>query len=755
MGKNLGIEKSRSRGKTASTSATAVAERETAKLVGQSITRVDAIDKVLGKTQFPGDLAKPEMLYMKVLFAHRPHARIKAIDTRAALATPGVVAVLTANDVPCNEYGMIERDQPVLCGDIVRYVGDKVALVVAKTERAAVIGRERLVVEYENLPVLSDPQRALDPDAPILHSKKGTNLLAQRRIRKGDIEAGFAQADVIVESEYMTPHQEHAYLQPEAGLAYVDEQGRVVVETAAQWSHDDRQQIAHALELPEDQVRVIYTYCGGAFGGREDVSIQIILALAAWKLKKPVKLTWEREESILGHHKRHPYFIRAKWGATRAGKLTAIQMDLLSDAGAYASTSAEVLNNSTAMCTGPYECENVWVNASTVYTNNPTCGAFRGFGAPQVAFAAEMQMSKLADALDRDPVELRMKNLWRDGSIQATGAPVPRPVGAIKVLEAAAQSVGWPVKKLSHQTSPKKRGFGVACGFKNVGYGFGFDEKCTVTLELHGKNEIEKVVVRGAASDAGQGAHTILTQFVGDALNVPLERIQLVTGDTSEADPVGSCSASRLTFMLGQAVHGAVALAREKWAITHERPVKVSYRFKPRPTTPLDPQTGASDPAISYSYATQIAEVEVDTETGQMALIRLISAHDVGRAVNPQQLTGQIEGGAAQGLGWATTENFVMKDGYVLTPNFTLYLMPTVLDVPEIFQTVILEDPDPQGPQGARGVGEMGLIPAAPALVAAVHDAIGVWFDQFPLTPERILRGLNATWEHNNTEGSI
>jgi CO/xanthine dehydrogenase Mo-binding subunit len=720
-------------------SATAVADRGTTKIVGQSIMRIDAIEKVLGKTQFPGDFSKPEMLYMKVLLARRPHAHIKKIDSSETLATPDVIAVFTAADVPCNEYGLIEPDQPVLCGDVVRFVGDKVALVIAKTEHAAVIGRERLVVDYENLLAITDPRRALDTNAPILHAKKGTNLLAQRRIRKGNIEMGFSKADTIVEAEYVTPHQEHAYLQVEAGLAYVDEQGRVVVETAAQWSHDDRHQIAHALELPEDRVRVIYTYGGGAFGGKEDVSVQIVLALAAWKLKKPVKLVWEREESIIGHHKRHPYIIKAKWGATRDGKLTAIQMDMLSDAGAYASSSREVLNNATAMCTGPYECENVSVDSRAVYTNNISCGAFRGFGAPQVEFAAEMQVNKLAHRLGLDPIEFRKKNLWRNGSIQATGARVPEPVGTINVLEAAAKAIGWPVKKSSSNKSHKEHGFGVACGFKNVGYGFGFDEKCTVTLELYGGNEIEKVIVRGGASDAGQGVHTILTQYVADALDVSLEKIQLVTGDTCEADPVGSCSASRLAFMLGQAVQGAAALANARWKASHERPVKVTYRFKPRPTTPLDPETGAGDPAISYCYATQIAEVEVDTDTGQITILRLISAHDVGKAINPQQLVGQIEGGAAQGLGWATVENFVMKDGFVMTPNFTLYLIPTVLDVPDSFQTVILEDPDPQGPHGARGVGEMGLIPAAPALVAAVHDAIGVWFDQLPLTPERVL----------------
>ncbi len=733
--------------KTSSTSATALQERETTKWVGQSIPRVDAIDKVLGKTQYPGDLSRPDMLHMKVLLARRPHARIKKMETKTTRATPDVITVLTASDVPCNEYGLIESDQPVLCGDIVRFVGDKVALIIAKTEHAAIVGRERLVVEYEDLPAITDPRRALEAKAPILHAKKGSNLLAQRRIRKGSIEQGFAKADVIIESEYTTPHQEHAFLQPEAGLAYVDEQERVVVETAGQWSHDDRHQIAHALKIPDEQVRVVYTYGGGAFGGKEDVSIQIVLALAAWKLRKPVKLVWEREESIIGHHKRHPYIIKAKWGATKDGKLTGIQMDMLSDAGAYASSSREVLNNATAMCTGPYECENVWVDSRAVYTNNPTCGAFRGFGAPQVEFAAEMQMNKLAQAVGLDPIEFRRKNVWRNGSIQATGAPVPQPVGVLNVLDAAAaRAADWtPQKRTSSQNkNAKKRGYGVAVGFKNIGYGFGFDERCAMTLELHGQNEIDKVVVRAAASDAGQGAHTILAQFAADALDVSLEKIQLVTGDTSVAAETGSCSASRLVFVMGNAVLETAKIAKQQWESTSERPVIVTHRYRPRRTTPLDPETGAGDPAISYCYATQIAEVEVDTETGHISIIQLLSALDVGKAVNPQQLIGQVEGGAAQGLGWATVEHFVMKEGYVMTPNFTLYLIPTVLDVPESMNTVVLEDPDPQGPLGARGIGEMGLIPAAPALASAVFDATGIWYDHLPLTPERVLRGLSS-----------
>ncbi|MFQ5342218.1 MAG: xanthine dehydrogenase family protein molybdopterin-binding subunit [Anaerolineae bacterium] len=761
----------------------------TDRLIGQSIPRVDALDKVVGRTPYPGDLSMPAMLHMKVLFARRPHARIKNIDASAALAHPGVVAVLTAEDVPVNEYGLMEPDQPALCGDVVRFVGDKVALIVGETVQAATEGRDLVQVEYEDLPALTDPRRALDDDAPLVHVEKGSNLLASFKIRKGDIEAGFAAADVIVEAEYRTPYQEHAYLQPEAGLAYIDDEGRVVIETAGQWSHDDRHQIAHALQLPEDQVRVVYKYAGGAFGGREDMSVQLILALAAWKLRRPVKIVWSREESIIGHHKRHPYIIRARWGARRDGKLTAIQMDLLGDAGAYASSSRAVQNNATVMATGPYECDNIHIDSRAVYTNNVPCGAFRGFGSVQAEFAAEMQMSKLAEKLHMDPVEFRMRNLFRAGSIQATNAPVPEPVGAVKVLEAAARAAGWtnegglwkrgtgkgelggtlrlgsgqargnsgevrgtgeeleernPKSEICNPKSAIRNGIGIACGYKNIGYSFGFNEKATVTLELHGRSEMEEVVVRAGASDVGQGVHTVLAQFVADQLEVPLGRLRLVTDDTAVAPETGSCSASRLTFMLGNAAIEAARQARERWLETDDDPVIVTYEYHARETTPLDEETGESDPCITFGYAAQAVEVEVDVETGQLHVVRVVSAHDIGRAINPQQVEGQIEGGVAQGQGYATIEDFIVENGEVLTPNLSTYLIPTVLDIPDETSSLILEDPDPEGPLGARGIGEMAMLAIGPAIVAAVHDATGVWFDQLPLTPERIVWGLAA-----------
>lgn len=723
--------------------------------LGLSLPRIDARAKVTGEALFPGDISMPGMLHMKILFAGRPHARIRRLDTSRAEAVPGVVAVLTAKDVPINEYGLVINDQPVLCGpgsrkegaDIVRFIGDQVALVIAETEKAAAIGRDLIEVEYEDLPLVTDPLAAMQPDAPLVHPELGTNILKHYRIRKGDIQAGFAQADVIVEGTYHTPYQEHAYLQPEAGLAYIDEAGRVTVVVAGQWTHEDQQQIAHALDLPLEQVRVIYPAIGGAFGGREDMSVQIVLALAAWKLRRPVKIIWSREESIIGHHKRHPMTFRTRWGATREGKIVAAEVEAIADAGAYAYTSTKVLGNTTLMCTGPYEIPHIKVDTYAVYTNNIPTGAFRGFGGPQGVFAAEMQVNKLAEALHMDPVELRRRNLLREGSLASIGAPFPPGVTIEQVVEKAAE-VGWTMDGGRRTTDDGGergtvvKGKGFACGFKNVGFSFGFPERCWATVELHGGAEIKQVVVRHAGADVGQGAHTVIVQMAAEAAGVPVERVKLIASDTAETGDSGSASASRMTFMAGNALRGAIEEALKKWR-DEERPAVATYVYRPPATTPFDPETGYSEhPNFAYGYVAQVAEVEVDTETGHVRLVRVVSAHDVGRAVNPQLIQGQIEGGVVQAQGYALMENLIVRDGHILNPYLSTYLIPTVLDIPDEVQSIILEYPDPRGPWGVRGMAEMPFLPLAAAIVAAVHDATGVWFDSFPLTPDRVLAGL-------------
>ncbi|MCS7248302.1 MAG: xanthine dehydrogenase family protein molybdopterin-binding subunit [Anaerolineales bacterium] len=732
------------------------------KWVGQSVHRVDAVGKVTGETLFPGDVNLPNQAYMKILFAQRPHAIIRRIDTSKAEALEGVIAVFTAKDVPNNEYGLIMPDQPVLCGpgsnkpyaDRVRFIGDQVALVIAETEEIAAKARDLIEVEYEDLPVVTDMVAAMQPDAPLLHPDRGSNVFCHYRIRKGDVEEAFKRCDVIIEGEYRTPSQEHAYLQPEAGVGYIDEEGRVTIQVAGQWTHEDQEQIAHALNLPLEKVRVIYPAIGGAFGGREDMSIQIVLALAALRLhergiNRPVKIIWSREESIIGHHKRHPFLIRAKWGATKEGKVIAAEMQLIADGGAYAYTSTKVLGNATLLCTGPYEIENVKVDSYAVYTNNIPTGAFRGFGGPQALFAAETQMNRLAEALGMDVVELRLRNVLREGSLLSVGTPLPKGVSIAQVIEECAKAAGWQQTEDGWKRPPKPqnpaphlwRGIGFACGFKNVGFSFGYPEQCWATVELYGGAEIERAIVRHAGADVGQGAHTVMAQIAAETLGIPLERVRLVLSDTALTDNSGSASASRMTFMAGNAIKKACEAALEKWR-AEERPVMIRYQYRPPATTPFDPQTGKCEPNFAYGYVAQAAEVEIDTETGHVRLLRVVSADDVGKAVNPIQVQGQIEGAVVQAAGYAVLENFVQKDGYVLTQHLSTYLIPSVLDIPERVDSLILEYPDPLGPYGARGVGEMPFLPLTPAVIAAVHDASGVWFSEFPLIPERVLRGL-------------
>jgi len=735
--------------------------------VGRSLQRIDALGKVTGETLYPGDIYLPGMLSMKILFAGRPHAIVRRLDTERAKRMPGVVAVFTASDVPVNEYGLILPDQPVLCGpgsakpyaDRVRFVGDQLAVVVAEDEAAAARALREIVVEFEDLPLVADVEAALTAGAPLLFPDRDSNVFCHYRIRKGDSDAAFRAADVVIQREYHTPVQEHAYLQPEAGVSYIDDEGRLTVEVAGQWTHEDQEQIAHALGLPLDQVRVIYPAIGGAFGGREDMSVQIVLALAVWRLsqrglRRPVRIVWSREESILGHHKRHAYTIRSKWGARRDGRLLAAEVEILQDGGAYAYTSTKVLGNSTLLCTGPYEFPNVTVDAYSVYTNNIPGGAFRGFGGPQASFTAEMQMNLLAEALGIDPVEIRRRNLLHEGALLSVGTPLPKGVTIDKVVDQCAEAVGWQVpagnaKRPGRDRLGKpaaahlRRGLGFACGFKNVGFSFGAPEHSWATVEIHGGASIERAVVYHAGAECGQGAHTVMAQMAAEALNLPMEKIELVVSDTARTGNSGSASASRMTFMAGNAIRGAAEQALAKWDL-EERPALGVFKYRPPTTTPLDPQTGKSEPNFAYGYVAEAVALEVDVETGQIHLLDVVCADDVGKAVNPQQVEGQIEGAVVQAGGYAILENFIQNAGKVRTMHLSTYLIPTVLDIPDRVRSLILEYPDPIGPWGARGMGEMPYLPFVPAVAAAVHDATGVWFYEFPLTPERVLFGLRA-----------
>ncbi|MFQ5437019.1 MAG: xanthine dehydrogenase family protein molybdopterin-binding subunit, partial [Anaerolineae bacterium] len=513
--------------------------------------------------------------------------------------------------------------------------------------------------------------------------------------------------------------------------------------------------------LPEEQVRIIYPAIGGAFGGREDMSLQIVLGLAAMRLKemgieRPVRIIWSREESMIGHHKRHEAKVRTKWGATKAGKITAVSAEVLMNSGAYAYTSTKVLGNFHLMVTGPYEIPNAHIDSYAITTNNVPGGAFRGFGGPQGAFAAENQMNKLADVLGMNPVELRLKNVLTAESLLTVQTPLPPGVSLTEVIERCAQEAEWEGEQLSVngkqlfssiQSLPPdprslKRGRGFACSFKNVGFSFGFPENCHAIIELYGKADIEKVILRHAAADVGQGSHTALKQMAAAAVGVDVSLVELDMSDTATSDNSGSVSASRMTFMAGNSIRGAAEKALAAWQ-NEERPAIGRFKYVPPTTEPYDPETGVCRPNFSYGYVAEAVELTVDVETGHIYIDRVVCANDVGKAINPNLVEGQIEGAVVQAHGYALMENLQTKDGHILNPLLSQYLIPGIRDVPQQVNSIIMEVPDPIGPWGARGMAEMPFLPLAPAITAALHDATGIWFDQLPLTPSRVVAKIN------------
>lgn len=745
--------------------------------VGEGAGRVDALDKVVGRAAFPADRIPADALVAKVVFTDRPHARLRALDLEPARAVPGVIAVFGSADVPVNEYGLTMFDQPVFVGtdhsgassvpcDVSRWEADHLALVVAETAAAADAGSVAVAdaARWDDLPVVGDIDAALADGAALVHPDNGlsTNAYTHYRIRKGDMDAGWASAAVVAEHTYEVPYQEHAYLQPEAALSYVDDEGRVTVEVAGQWTHEDREQIAHALALDDEQVRVIYPAIGGAFGGREDTSVQIVMALAALRLaaageRRPIGVRWSREESIVGHHKRHRGRITARWGATADGTICAVHSVAHLDAGAYNYTSNKVLGNLHLGQAGPYEVPNAHIDSYAVYTNAVPGGAFRGFGGPQAAFVAESQITRLAHQLGVDPVEIRRRNTLRDGSEGITQAPMPPGVTLPEVIDACAERAGWaeplrtapsfsPFASLAPAEGSLRRGRGFACAFKNVGFSFGFPERCEAEIVLHGDagdDAPTRAEVFHAGADVGQGAHTVFRQMAAEAVGLPLEAVSGRFSDTASSGDSGSASASRLTFMAGNSILGAAEEADKAWR-DGDRPAVGRFRYVPPPTEMLDPDTGQCQPNFSYGYVAQAVEITVDIDTGHIVVDRVTSTHDVGRAINPDLVVGQVEGAVVQGHGYTLSERLQVRDGRVLTPRLSTYLIPGIGDVPRVVDSVILELADPRGPWGARGMAEMPMMTYAPAVVAAVADATGVWFDAFPLTPDQVRAGLRA-----------
>jgi CO/xanthine dehydrogenase Mo-binding subunit len=731
--------------------------REAAGGVGASARRADGVPKVLGEFEYSSDMGMEGMLWGATLRSPHPRARIRSLDTSAARALPGVHAVLTHADVPGRKtYGLEHADQPVLAWSDVRFKGEPVAIVAADHPESARRAADAIAVDYEVLDPVTDAEQAMTPHAPALHD--GGNVLRRVQIRHGDPDAS---APVVVRGSYEVGMQDQAFLGPESGLAVPDGAGGVDLYIATQWLHVDRDQVAESLGLPPASVRLSLGGVGGAFGGREDLSMQIHACMLALRTRRPVKMVYSREESFVGHVHRHPCRMEYEHGADAGGRLVYVRARIVLDGGAYASSSTAVCSNAACFAAGPYAVPNATITSLVAYTNNPPCGAMRGFGAVQVAFAHEAQMDKLAAALGIDPVELRIRNAMAPGDALPTGQAVPEPAPVAELLERVRDMPlppagdGAPDQRelpggVANTTHGEgvRRGVGYAVGLKNVGYSEGFDDYSTAHVRISADADGPLVEVHTAAVEVGQGVQTVQAQIARTELGI--ERVVVRRADTAVGS-AGSTSASRQTYVTGGAVKAACEAAREQLLglgadlddhdalaeLLRERPVNVTIEWHHRPTHPLD-ENGQGDAHLQFAFSAHRAVVDVDCELGLVRVVELATAQEVGRAINPQALEGQIEGGSAQGLGLALMEEIVVRDGEVLNASFTDYLIPTTLDMPRVVMDV-LEHADPTAPYGLKGVGEPPNITTPPAVVAAVRAATGVDLARIPVRPEHIV----------------
>lgn len=741
--------------------------------ISRALPRPDAVAKVNGSGIYTADLYFEGMLHAKVLRSAYPHARLKRVDVSQAKTMPGVVAVLTAADIPGRkEFGVHEIDWPVLCYDKVRYVGDAIALVVAETEAIAEDALKLIQVEYEVLPVVSNPKHAAQPDAPRVHEhpekfshEARGNCLAHFHLENGNLEAGFAQSDVIIEREYTTQTVEHAFLEPEAAVAVPDADGRITVYSGGQIPFNDRACIAATLNVPEEKIRVVNCLIGGAFGGKEDPVIQIHAALAAYHTRRPVKLVFTRRESLLVHPKRHATMIKMKTGAKKDGTLVAHDVEIYGDAGAYASLSHHVMLRATTHAGGPYEIPNVRVNTYAMYTNNVPSGAFRGFGVTQVAFAMESQMDELAHALGISPLEIRRKNILRYGKRTIAGQVMTESCGLGECLERVIAEMNR--HDFVAVEGNKRRAWGIACAYKNTGYGSGAEDAAGAEVELF---EDGRAVVRAGAAEIGQGLVGVLAQIVTEELGVPYDQVEVIVADTDVTPDGQATTASRQTYVTGNAARYACIEARallakiaaemldvspdaltfadgmvraDTRAVTLAEVVqqarregripKMRYEYVAPPTEKYH--------HVAFGFGAQAALVEVDTSNGKTRVLKVIAACDVGRVMNPLALVGQIEGSISMGLGMALQEKFVMQDGYVLTDSLHKCNVPKVDQTPEVI-TFFIEDETRDGPYGAKGVGELASIPTTPAIINAIYNAVGVRVYELPAEPAKLLRAM-------------
>src|ERR687891_1647862 len=734
--------------------------------VGESVRRVDAIPKVTGEFAYASDLFAAGMLWGHTVRSPHAHARILSIDISQALASPGVHAVLTHDDVPGEKhYGLEFPDQPVLAIDRVRYFGEPVVIIAAEHPEQARRAGAKVVVEYEPLEPVVDPERATEQEP--IHDENWTqghgymddprpNVVRSIRIRHGDPEA---QGDVSVSGTYELGIQDQAFLGPESGLAVPDGEGGVDIYVATQWLHVDRDQVAPCLAVQPEQVRIHLAGVGGAFGGREDLSMQIHGAMLALHTNRPVRFVYNREESFVGHIHRHPARIWMEHRANRDGKLVCVHARILLDGGAYASSSTAVTSNAASFACGPYAVPNAHIEATCMYTNNPPCGAMRGFGSVQSCFAHEAQMDKLAAVLELDPVELRLRNALAPGDVLPTGQRVSGSLPVAEIIRRTAQLAppepeGLPRDPIrlpggagnTTRGEGVRRGSGFAVGFKNICYSEGFDDYCAARVRLFADADGELVAeVHSAAAEVGQGVVNVMAQVARTELE--LENVVVAPHTTAAVDSAGSSSASRQTWMTAGAVQLACIAAREELqsrggTLGPGEEVDVERVYRHVRTYPLDPETGqvvGGDRAhVAFACSAMRVVAEVDVDLGLTRVVWVGTAQDVGKALNPQAVYGQIEGGTAQGLGLALMEEIQTKDGLITNASFTDYLIPTALDMPPVTAELV-EDPEPDAPYGVKGVGEPPTVVSTAAIVSALRDATGRELVRVPVRPDEIV----------------
>ena len=717
--------------------------------IGRSVRRVDGPSKVAGSANYPQDLLVPANgLHVATVRAPVACARLDNIDPSRALAWPGVLRVITAADVHgSNRFGLAEADQPVLVEARIRGASDVVALVVGHTEQAAREGARRVRLALSPDTGLFDAASALEAGAPIIHPERTPtvrhpNLLAERAIHRGNVARVFDRAAVVIEGEYHTGWVEHAFLAPEAGFADREGEGRLTLHVATQWPQADIRQAAAALGEPIEQLRIVQETIGGAFGGREDVSLQILLLLAAREMRAPVRMVWDRAESTRGHGKRHPFRIRHQLAADRHGRLLAARIDLLIDAGCYASTSAQLLDNALVHACGPYSVPHVAASGRAVFTNNPFTCAFRGFGANQVTFAMEQQMNKLAAALHLDPGELRRLNFVRAPGRLGLGSRVSTSGGLPKALTRATQQSRK--VHLPNAVGALAYGRGIASAVKNIGFGFGFDDHATAEVVVTRAG----ATIRVGAAEVGQGSQTVLTQIAAATLGLAPARVLVEWRDSVVSPEAGSTSASRQTLAAGNAVLRACDRVRRSieakggMAALGDKGVSARHTYRFPKTHPLGRRPGRH--VAAFGWSTCVADVVVDVVTGRVTVLRVVSAVDAGRVINPALFEGQVAGGVVMGQGYALQERCLMQDGLPVTLGFESCGVPTAVDAVATIETIAIEDREPLGPFGARGIGEITMMPVVPAITAAIHDACGVWIDVLPASPERIRAAIAA-----------